>query len=90
MCFFCFLGTSRNNLIYTFYNVTFIQLFMLLCFLLTDNQAKMYAKRKLDVLMESWLSKRENLNAKELFSKRKTPYTICNHFKNDVFVIELD
>ena len=50
----------------------------------------MYAKRKLDALMESWLSKRENLNAKELFSKRKAPYTVCNQFKNDVFVIELD
>ena len=90
--FFVFLGTSQSDIIYTYYNVTVGQLFMLFCFLLTDNQAKKYAKRKLDALMDSWLSKRENLNAKDLFSTRKTPYpyTVSQQFENDVFVIEMD
>ena len=90
MFFFVFLGTSQNDIIYTYYNVTVIQLFMLFCFLLTDNQAKKYAKRKLDVLMDSWISKRENLNAKDLFTSRKTPYAVSQQCENDVFVIEMD
>ena len=62
---------------------------MLVCFLLTDKQAKEYAKRKLGGMLESWLTKKENLNAKELFLKRKTSRQVDIQF-NDIYVIELE
>ena len=62
---------------------------MLVCFLLTDKQAKKYAKRKLGAMLESWLTKKENLNAKELFLKRKTGRQVDIQF-NDIYVIELE
>ena len=65
------LGTSRYDTLYTYYNITFIQLVNLCCHLLTDKQAKMYAKRKLNTFIESWNSKGENLNTRGRVSKLK-------------------
>ena len=53
------LGSSRYDTLLTFYNITFIQLVMLCCHLFTDQQAKMYARRRLNAMIEL---QRENLN----------------------------
>ena len=53
------LGSSRYDTLFTQYNITFIQLVMLCCHLFTDQQAKSYARRRLNAMIES---ERENLN----------------------------
>ena len=79
---------------------------MLSCHLLTDQQAKIYARRMLNAMIESWCSKRENNNTngkvqlrknflfksvpKYLIVKRKTPSSVPNQIKNDIYIIELD
>ena len=62
---------------------------MLFCFLLTDKEAKRFTNRKVDALIESWLCKKENLNAKDLFFKRKTP-CVNTHQETRIYIIEVD
>ena len=62
---------------------------MLVCFLLTDEQAKQYTKRKLSSWLQSRFFKRENLNSGELFVKVKTERRQKGVQFNDIFIIEV-
>ena len=62
---------------------------MLVCFLLTDEQAKQYTKRKLSSWLESRFFKKENLNSRELFVKVKTKRRQTGVQFNDIFIIEV-
>ena len=62
---------------------------MLVCFLLTDQQAKEYTKRKLSSWLQSRFFKKENLNSRELFVKVKTERRKTPVQFNDIFIIEV-
>ena len=62
---------------------------MLVCFLLTDEQAKQYSKRKLSSWLESKFFKKENLNSRKLFVKVKTERRQKGGQFNDIFIIEV-
>ena len=62
---------------------------MLVCFLLTDQQAKEYTKRKLSSWLQSRFFKKENLNSRELFVKVKTERRQTKVQFNDIFIIEV-
>ena len=87
--FFNFLGTSRYDILYSIYNVTSGAFLMLVCFLLTDQQAKQYTKRKLSSWLQSRCLKKENLNSRELFVKVNTERRQAGVQFNDIFIIEV-
>ena len=62
---------------------------MLVCFLLTDEQAKEYTKRKLSSWLQSRFFKKENLNSRELFVKVKPERRKPGVQFNDIFIIEV-
>ena len=62
---------------------------MLVCFLLTDEQAKNYSKRKLSSWLQSRFFQKENLNSRELFVKVKTERRKTGVQFNDIFIIEV-
>ena len=86
---FIFQGTSRYGILYSIYNVTSGAFLMLVCFLLTDEQAKQYTKRKFSSWLESRFFKKENLNSGELFVKVKTERRQKGVQFNDIFIIEV-
>ena len=62
---------------------------MLVCFLLTDQQAKRYLQRKFLSWLESRYFKKENLNSRELFLKVNTERRQTIIQFNDISIIEL-
>ena len=74
---------------YSIYNVTSGAFLMLVCFLLTDEQAKQYSKRKLSSWLESKFFKKENLNSRKLFVKVKTERRQKGGQFNDIFIIDV-
>ena len=84
---FDFLGTY--SILYSIYTVTSGAFLMLVCFLLTDQQAKHYSKRKLSSWLQSRFFKKENLNSRELFVKVKPERRKPGVQFNDIFIIEV-
>ena len=74
---------------FSIYNVTSGAFLMLVCFLLTDQEAKHYSKRKLSSWLESRFFKRENLNSGELFVRVNTERRQAGVQFNEIFIIEV-
>ena len=85
-----FKGTSRYDTLYSIYNVTSGTFLMLVCFLLTDEQAKKYSKRKFSDWLDSFYFKRENLNSRELFLRSNTRRRQIGIQFNDIYIIDVE